>query len=148
MIMVTSTGFSTLRWEDVTEGDEITSLTFPISMRTLMIDVAGTRDLYPIHHDREFAKRNGARDIFVNTMFYEGLFGRIATDWAGPEAFLRRLRFSMRSPNCLGDTMTSRGWVTRKHVEDGQRLLDLEIHLDNQLETDATVANLTIELPA
>ena len=140
--------FKTLRWDDVNEGDELKSLTFPITMRTLMIDVAGTRDLYPIHHDRDFAKGNGARDIFVNTMFYEGLFGRIATDWAGPEAFLRKLRFNMKGPNCLGDTMTSRGWVTKKHESDGSKLLDIEIHLDNQIEKDATVANLTIELPA
>ncbi len=144
---MTATGFQTLDWDDVNEGDEVTSVTFPISLRTLMIDVAGTRDLYPIHHAREFAKKNGARDIFVNTMFYEGLFGRIATDWAGPEAFLRRLRFAMKSPNCLGDTMTSRGWVTKKYEERGEKLLDLEIHLDNQLEADATVANLTLQLP-
>lgn len=144
-----STSFATRTWSSVTEGEQLSNLTFPISMRTLMIDVAGTRDLYPIHHDREFAKNNGARDIFVNTMFYEGLFGRIATDWAGPEAFLRKLRFSMKSPNCLGDTITSRGWVVKKYEDDGgQKLLDLEIHLDNQLGPSATVASLTIELPA
>jgi hypothetical protein len=43
--------------------------------------------------------------------------------------------------------MTSRGWVSKKYEENGQRLLDLEIHLDNQVEKDATIANLTIELP-
>ena len=143
-----TTRFSTRLWDDVREGDSVTDLVFPISMRTLMINVAGTRDLYPIHHDREFAKRSGARDIFVNTMFYEGLFGRIATDWAGPEAFLRKLRFSMKGPNCLGDTMTARGTVARKYEADGEKLVDLEIHLDNQIERDATIANLTIELPA
>ena len=139
--------FVTRRWDDVHEGDELGSITLEVTMRRLMMDVSGTRDLYPIHHDREFAKKNGARDIFVNTMFYEGLFGRLATDWAGPEAFLRKLRFSMNSPNCLGDTITSRGWVVRTHEADGSRLVDLEIHLDNQLGPDATVANLTIELP-
>lgn len=145
---MTSTAFTTRRWDDVREGDQLQPVVFPISMRTLMIDVAGTRDLYPIHHDREFGRSNGARDIFVNTMFYEGLFGRLATDWAGPEAFLRKLRFAMKSPNCLGDTITSRGWVAAKHEQDGQKLLDLEIHLDNQLGADATIAHLTIELPA
>lgn len=137
----------TLNWDDVAEGDQVTPVSMEITMRRLMIDVAGTRDLYPIHHDREFAKRNNARDIFVNTMFYEALFGRIATDWAGPEAFLRKLRFAMKSPNCLGDTITSRGWVTRKYTGDGEKLLDLEIHLDNQLEPSATIANLTLQLP-
>ncbi len=140
--------FTTRKWDDLQEGDQLTPLTFEVTMRALMIDVAGTRDLYPIHHDREFAKASGARDIFVNTMFYEGLFGRLATDWAGPEAFLRKLRFSMNGPNCLGDTISSRGAVVARRVEDGAKLLDIEIHLDNQIEPDATVAHLTIELPA
>lgn len=145
--MATALKLSTLDWNSINDGEQITSITFPISLRTLMIDVAGTRDLYPIHHDREFAKKAGVRDIFVNTMFYEALFGRIVTDWAGPEAFLRKLRFAMKSPNCLGDTITSRGWVSRKYEEDGRKLLDLEIHLDNQLQPDATVANVTVEIP-
>ena len=140
--------FTTRRWDDVHEGDQLAPLSFPVTMRALMIDVAGTRDLYPIHHDRDFAKASGARDIFVNTMFYEGLFGRLATDWAGPEAFLRKLRFSMNGPNCLGDTITSRGCVVAKREEAGTKLLDPEIHLDNEGERDATVAHLTIELPA
>lgn len=140
--------FMTRRWDDVHEGDELGATTMDVTMRRLITDVSGTRDPYPIHHDREFAKQNGARDIFVNTMFYEGFFGRLATDWAGPEAFLRKLRFSMNAPNCLGDTITSRGWVVRTYVEDGHKLVDLEIHLDNQLGPDATVAMLTVELPA
>jgi acyl dehydratase len=145
---VTVGEFVNKRFDDVHEGDEIGSATLDVSMRRLMMDVSGTRDIYPIHHDRDFAKGNGARDIFVNTMFYEGLFGRLATDWAGPEAFLRKLRFRMNSPNCLGDTITSRGWVVRTYEEDGAHLVDMEIHLDNQLGPDATVAHLTLELPA
>lgn len=138
---------TTLRWDDVQEGQALTSVTFPLTLRNLMIDVAGTRDLYPIHHDREFAKRNNARDIFVNTMFYEGLFGRIVTDWAGPEAFLRKMRFTMRAPNCPGDTITSRGQVVRKYTNGDERLLDVEVHLDNQLGPDATIAQMTVQLP-
>jgi acyl dehydratase len=72
---------------------------------------------------------------------------RVPYRWAGPEAFLRRLRFSIKGPNCLGDTITSRGWVTRRYEQNDQMLLDLEIHLDNQLQQDATIAKLTIELP-
>src|SRR5947209_2582005 len=139
--------YTTRNWEAIQEGDVLDAVTFPISMRDLVIDASGTRDLNPIHHDREFARRNNSRDIFVNTMFYQGLFGRIVTDWTGPEAFLRRLRFTMRQPNCLGDTITSRSWVTRKYEQDGERLLDIESHLDNQLVQDATIAYMTVQLP-
>lgn len=145
--MTTTTAFTTLNWDDVQEGQELTSVTFPLTLRNLMIDVSGTRDLYPIHHDREFAKKNNARDIFVNTMFYEGLFGRIVTDWAGPEAFLRKMRFSMRAPNCPGDTIVSRGQVVKKYTNGDERLLDVEVHLDNQLAPDATIAFMTVQLP-
>ena len=71
------------------DGEKLDTLRVPITIRKLIIDVAGTRDLYTIRHDRGFAKANAARDIFVNTMSYEALFRRIASDWAGPEAFLR-----------------------------------------------------------
>ncbi|MCC6421420.1 MAG: acyl dehydratase [Gemmataceae bacterium] len=138
---------TTLTWDDVKEGDAVASITFPVTMRTLMIDVAGSRDLYPIHHDRDFAKKNNARDIFVNTMWYQALFGRIVTDWAGPEAFLRKMRFAMRQPNCPGDTITSRGTVQKKYEQDGEKLVDIEVHLDNQLGPDTTVANMTVRLP-
>jgi len=142
-----ATKYETVRWQDVEEGQELDSVTFPLTLRSLIIDASGTRDLYPIHHDREFAKTNGARDIFVNTMFYEGLFGRIVTDWAGPEAFLRRLRFTMQAPNCPGDTITSRAWVVKKYEQAGEKLLDIEAHLDNQLGPDTTIAQMTVQLP-
>lgn len=145
--MTSTVNFRTLDWDKVSEGDQMTGVSFPLTLRNLMIDVSGTRDLYPIHHDREFAKKNGARDIFVNTMFYEGLLGRIVTDWAGPEAFLRKLRFAMRLPNCPGDTITSRGWVVKKYTADDQKLLDLELHLDNQLGPDTNIAHITVQLP-
>lgn len=137
---------TSLRWPDVHEGDALTVVTFPLGMRNMIIDAAGTRDLNPIHHDREFAQRNNARDIFVNTMFYDALFGRIVTDWAGPDAMLRRLKFTMRAPNYVGDTITSRGWVTRRYEQDGERLVDVEVHLDNQDVQSATVAEMTVEL--
>ena len=59
----------------------------------------------------------------------------------------RKLRFVMKLPNCPGDTITSRGWVVKKYTKDGERLLDLEIHLDNQLGPDTTIANASVQLP-
>ena len=82
-------------------------------MTTQVMDASGTRDLYPIHHDREFAKANGARDIFLNTMWYQGLLGRFVNEWGGPESFIRKLSFDMRATNCPGDLLTVHGTVTR-----------------------------------
>ena len=139
--------FQNRTWDSVSEGDSMPELGFgPITVTTLAMDVSGTRDLYPIHHDREFAKRNGARDIFMNTMWYQGLLGRYVTDWGGPESFLRRLGFDMRGTNCPGDTLTVRGTVTRKYVEDGKQLADLDVRIDNQDQPNTVVARMTVEL--
>ena len=135
-----------LRWEDVEEGQELPELVFPVTVTTLAKDVAGTRDIYPIHHDREFAAANGARDIFLNTMWYQGLLGRYATDWGGVESFPRKLGFDMRGTNCPGDTLTVRGTVTDKYEADGQKLVDLDIRIDNQLQKDSVTAKVTLEL--
>jgi acyl dehydratase len=139
--------FENRKWDGVSEGDAMTELEFgPITVTTLAMDVSGTRDLYPIHHDREFAKRNGARDIFMNTMWYQGLLGRYVTDWGGPESFVRRLGFDMRGTNCPGDTLTVHGTVTRKYVEDGRKLADLDVRIDNQDQPNTVVARMTVEL--
>ena len=137
----------TLRWQDIEVGEPLTWYEFPVTLRKLVIDASGTRDLYPIHHDRDFARAQGQRAPFVNTMMYQGMFGRLVTDWAGPEAFLRKLRFDMRQPNFEGDVMRSRAEVVRKFEENGQRLLDVEAHFDNQSERSATIGHLTVELP-
>ena len=139
--------FDSLSWEQVVEGAALPDLEFgPVTATTQAMDVAGTRDLYPIHHDRDFAKAAGARDIFLNTMWYQGLLGRYVTDWAGPESFLRKLGFDMRGTNCPGDTLQVRGTVTMKYEQDGQKLADLDVRIDNQLQSDTVVARITVEL--
>ena len=141
-----SSTIATKKWDEVSEGDELTRLEFPLELRNLIIDASGTRDLNPIHHDRDFARANNQRDVFINTMMYQGLFGRLVTDWAGPEAFLRKLQFSMKAPNSPGDVISSRAWVTRKYEENGEKLLDIEAHFDNQQQQDTTIAQMTVRL--
>ncbi len=134
-------------WDTVFEGASMQPLEFgPITMTTQVMDASGTRDLYPIHHDREFAKANGARDIFLNTMWYQGLLGRFVNEWGGPESFIRKLSFDMRATNCPGDLLTVHGTVTKKYEQEGQKLVDLDVRIDNQLQPDTVTARITLEL--
>ncbi len=139
--------FHNTTWDSVSEGQDLPPLEFgPLTLTTLMMDASGTRDSYPIHHDPEFAKANGARDIFVNTMWYQGLLGRYATDWGGPESFLRKLGFDMRGSNCPGDLLNVHGTITRKYEENGMKLVNLDVRIDNQNDSDTVVARMTLEL--
>ena len=139
--------FKNTTWESVSEGQELPVLEFgPLTATNLLFDASGTRDSYPIHHDRDFARANGVPDIFVNTQWYQGLLGRYATDWGGPESFLRSLSFDMRAPNHPGDLLNVHGSITRKYEQDGQKRVDLDVRIDNEGGTDTVVARMTLEL--
>jgi acyl dehydratase len=133
-------------WSDVNENQELPPLTFEVTLATLAKDVAGTRDIYPIHHDPEFARANGARDIFLNTMWYQGFLGRYVTDWGGSNSFVRKLGFDMRGTCCPGDTLTVHGTVLGTTEMDDKKLVDLDVRIDTQHQSDAITAKLTLEL--
>ena len=65
-----------------------------------------------MHHDRDFAqKRNGVRDIFLNTPNQAAWFERYLTDWTGPHGRLGRVRFRMHDSVFPGDRMVFHGKV-------------------------------------
>ncbi|MGY8736139.1 MAG: hypothetical protein ACKVIW_01305 [bacterium] len=101
-------------WEDVEAGETLPVLEFPITVKTLILAVCGTRDLMPYHHDPEYSKSVGNRDMFVNTMFEQALFGRYATDFAGPESDFRETGLQMLNQLCPGDVARIEGTVTEK----------------------------------
>jgi acyl dehydratase len=128
-------------------GDRLPPLRFPVTFTTLAMDVSGTRDLYPVHHDPDAAARAGARGIFLNTMWYQGLVGRYVGEWAGPASFLRRLRLTMGYPGCPGDVLQVRGTVTAVQESDRDgSAVDLEILVDNGEVVGAVRALATVEL--
>ncbi|MFD0094643.1 hypothetical protein ACFVHA_28700, partial [Bacillus cereus] len=75
-------------WEDLAEGQEIAGFTLPITTKTMILAVIGTRDVMPYHHNRDFCLGLGIRDPFVNTAYLQALASRCATDWSGPRAVL------------------------------------------------------------
>jgi acyl dehydratase len=138
---------SNLAWEQVEEGQHLPELQIPITTRLIAKMVSGTRDISPLHHDKDAAHEGGYRDVFTNTMWYQGVIGRFATDWAGPEAFLRRLKFNMRKPNYQGDTVVVRGTITRKYTDRSMKLVDIDVTIvNNSTAEQSVIASLSLEM--
>jgi acyl dehydratase len=78
-----------------------------------------SRDYQDVHHDPELARRRGSDDIFMNILSTNGFVGRFITDWAGPDAVLKKVAIRLGAPNYPGDTMTMTGKVTAKDDETG-----------------------------
>jgi 3-oxo-4,17-pregnadiene-20-carboxyl-CoA hydratase beta subunit len=135
------------RWAEVADGTTLAPLVFPVTYTTMALDVAGTRDLYPPHHDPDAARAHGAPTVFLNTMWFQGLVGRYVTDWAGADSFLRRLSVEMRSNCGPGDVLSVTGEVRGKHQDDQHRLLvDLAVSIAKADQRVAVRAEATVEL--
>jgi acyl dehydratase len=107
----------TLRYDEVAVGDALPPLDVEITATLIVAGAIASRDYQNVHHDRELAVRSGSKDIFMNILTTNGWVGRFVTDWAGPEALLRRVDIRLGAPNYPGDTMHMTGRVERK--EDG-----------------------------
>lgn len=137
----------TSEWDRIVEGEELPPLTLPVTLRRCVVLAAATRDFYPGHHDRDFARAQGVRDVYVSTIFLHGVVDRVATSWLGPEAVLVRRRMSMHLPICVGDVIEGRGRVTGKSPAAGGRAtVDVAVELHTR-EGRATTAESTFELP-
>ncbi len=104
----------TLRYDEVAVGDALPPLDVEITATLIVAGAIASRDFQEVHHDRELAVRRGSKDIFMNILTTNGWVGRFVTDWAGPEAFLRRVDIRLGAPNYPGDTMHMTGRVERK----------------------------------
>ncbi len=131
-------------WEDVMVGEEVKGFSLALTMTRMVLQVSGSQDFYPIHHDREFARTAGHDDVFLNTAFIRGALCRLLADWIGREGFLKRLAFQMRRPNFLGETIQVQGRVTGKG-DDG--LVDLEVWIANDRGGVTVPATASVILP-
>jgi acyl dehydratase len=131
-------------WEDVAVGDEVKGFALALTMTRMVLQVSGTQDYYPIHHDRDFARAGGHEDIFLSTGFIRGALCRVLTDWIGRAGAVKRLAFQMRRPNFLGETIQVRGRVTGKG--DGGRV-DLEVWIESDRGGVTVPATATVVLP-
>jgi acyl dehydratase len=114
----------------------------PITPTLIVAGAIASRDYKDVHHDRELAKQRGSPDIFMNILTTSGLVARFVTDWAGPEARLRRLAIRLGAPNYPGDTMLLSGEVAGAEG----RALEIALRGDNRLGAHVT-GTVVLELP-
>jgi len=129
-----------------TKGQELAPISLDLTLRRAIQAVAGTRDYYPVHHDAEYARANGAEGIFFNTMFLQGFVGRAVCEWFGNDAFLRRLVVAMRGSNYVGRTLTATGSINEVRAENGHPIIDVDVQLGTE-DGHTTEVDLSVQLP-
>ncbi|MGH3576287.1 MAG: MaoC family dehydratase, partial [Mycobacterium sp.] len=110
----TKTRTTTLKWDAIEVGDEVTPLEIPITTTVIVAGAIASRDFMPVHHDRDFANKQGSPNLFMNILTTNGLCVRFLTDWAGPEAMVKNLSIRLGVPCFPDDPLRFTGSVSGK----------------------------------
>jgi acyl dehydratase len=133
---------TTRRASEVKLGDVLAPCPVAITATLIVSAAIASRDYQDVHHDRELARLRGSPDIFMNILTTSGLVARYVTDWAGPEAWYRRLAIRLGAPNYPGDAMLLSGSVS---VVNG-REIEIAVRGDNRLGPHVT-GSVALTLP-
>ena len=126
--------YDSMAWDAIDEGDELPPVVREVDATLVVVGaVAAARDFYPVHHDKGFAEQSGSPDVFVN----KGLMAAYITNWCGPDWDLVAIDLRLKIPVFPGQTLTTKGAVTRKYEQDGYAL-DIEFSADADYGTHCT----------
>lgn len=129
---------------DIHVGDTLPELRVVMTAQKIISAAAATRDWQPIHHDHAIAIQSGLRGIILNAPSQAGWISKYITDWAGPQAQLKRLSFKMKDSICPGDDMCIHGDITECQP-DGHIAVTVTVSVDGKTKT---VAQVIVSLPA
>jgi len=136
----------TLDWRTIRVGDALPPMTIAVTATVIVAGAIATRDFMPVHHDRDYANAQGAPDVFMNILSDTGYCGRFLTDWAGPEAMVKRLAIRLGVPAFPGSTLTYAGEVTGTSTAGGEGIVEVAFRATNDLG-DHVSGTATLGLP-
>lgn len=135
-------------WEDVSEGDEVPAIEFPLSVYRLVMEAGANRDFNSIHHNTEYAKATGAPEMYANNFFLQGMWERTVREYIGPAGTFKSLKgFRMKIFNTVGDTVITKGVVKRKWLEESEALVELEMWCENSKGVSVGPGSVVVTLP-
>ena len=124
----------TLRWSDINLGDEVTPLEIPVTTTMIVAGAIASRDFMPVHHDRDYANKQGSPNLFMNILTSNGYCVRFLTDWAGPEAMITKLSIRLGVPSFPDDPLRFTGSVTGKtEGVSGENFIEVTFQAANSL---------------
>lgn len=138
---------STIDPATIQPGDELPTWVLDVTATRIVAGAIATRDFMPVHHDRDYANQQGAADIFANILSDTAWCSRFLTDWAGPNAMVRRLAIRLGVPLHPGHTLTFTGKVAGVHSGGAATQVDIEFTAVNEMG-EHVGGTATIDIPS
>jgi acyl dehydratase len=137
---------TSIEWQTLRIGDELPTMAIDVTATRIVAGAISSRDFMPVHHDRDYANQQGAPDIFMNILSDTGYCSRFLTDWAGPDAMVKRLAIRLGVPVFPGHTLTYTGSVTALRRDGDEGIVEVELRATNDLGEHVS-GSATISLP-
>ncbi len=131
--MTTTPARDGVSWETLEIGDEMAPMEIDVTPTVIVAGAIATRDFMPVHHDRDYAQGQGAPDIFMNILSDTAYCSRFLTDWAGPDAVVRRLAIRLGVPMFPGSRLRYSGTVTSLERGAGEVVVGVAFRAENDL---------------
>ena len=135
-------------WEDVEDGMAIPTIVKVPSTRQLVQYAGASGDFYEIHYDKDYAQGTGLPGVIIHGALKNAFLAQLVTDWIGEQGTLKKLSCEYRGMDVPGDTLTCRGTVTKKYIQDGRHTVDCQIWLENSKGERTTPGSATVNLPS
>lgn len=101
-----------------------------------------------LHWDSAWAQAIGNPMAYDYGVMRQSWFQHHVTDWMGDDGCLLRLEDSIRKFNYQGDTQFLTGKVVDKRIDDDRRVVDIELKMVNQRDTETAFGKATVALPS
>ena len=142
---MTAAGTS-VQGSQIKAGDELPEWALDMTPTMVVAGAIASRDFMPVHHSRDYAQAQGAPDIFLNILSTNGYVSRYITDWAGPDAMVRKIAIRLGGPAIPGQPLRFSGQVVENREQGDERVIDVAIRAANDLGDHAT-GGVTLSLP-
>ena len=131
---------------DIRVGDALPAFDLTVTSTVIVAGAIASRDFMPAHHDKDYAQGQGAPDVFMNILTTNGYVSRFVTDWAGPQAMIRKISIRLGGPAVPGQPLRFRGEVLEKTMENDECVVSVSVSAANDLGNHAT-GTVTLSLP-
>ncbi len=143
---MTRTRLEALPFAKIATGDELPRFDLEVTSTVIVAGAIASQDFMPAHHDREFAAAQGAPDIFMNILTTNGYVSRYITDWAGPQAMLKKIAIRLGLPVFPGQTLAFSGEVLDTRAEGDEGVVEVKLRATTEYGDHAT-GTVVLTLP-
>jgi acyl dehydratase len=130
----------------VNVGDELPHVVKTPGRRELVQYAAGSGDFNPLHYDTEFPQAKAIGDNIVHGRMKFAVLGELVSNWLAHSGRIKTIGCSYRGMDMQGQTFTAKGKVVAKREEDGEKLVDLEVYIENSTGARTTPGTATVAL--